>query len=78
MTKQRETRYFDPTTVLSVLRERDRGMAWSRIAAAILGLPVEQVRLPDVRGVRDACYSLERAGLVRRRNTGVYRAVEIV
>jgi hypothetical protein len=78
---QREIQPFDEADVLRVLRETGRPLAWSVIAAKILGLERSEVTMPQVRGVRDACKALESQGLVARPSKykmGVHTAVEQV
>jgi hypothetical protein len=53
----------DELRVLAILRESDRPRVWSSIACELHGL--RKATIEHVRGVRDACRSLEAKGLAR-------------
>jgi hypothetical protein len=62
----RETTHFNCHLVFRAIRNSDgRARVWSSIAAEILGVDKRQVKIADVRGVRDCVRKLEAKGLVR-------------
>jgi Zn finger protein HypA/HybF involved in hydrogenase expression len=70
--------HVDPDEVLRLVADHAPGsLAWSAIGARLKGIPRDQVKMPLVRGVRDAVRHLEEEGLVTDRADGVNGLVRI-
>lgn len=56
---------FDCAEVLDVLKRSDKGRSWSSLAAELLAIDRSEVRIAQVRGIRNCCRELQAQGIVR-------------